>query len=239
MYNIKLPNFEGPFDLLLYFIKRDEVNIYDIPIAKITEEFLSYIRLMKLFDLELAGEFILMASTLMYIKTTMLLPRSVDEDGNEIEDPRTLLVERLLEYYQYKEAAGELEQLEENNRYNYYRSVFEADEQLIQKNSDYKNAELFDLLNAFQSILKRKDEEVVEHEVQMLKVTVEEQIEVLKALIKAQGRLSFVRMMSNMERQVIVVTFLALLELLRKQKIFIMQNHSFDDIIIAQKPMMN
>lgn len=239
MYNIKLPNFEGPFDLLLYFIKRDEVNIYDIPIAKITEEFLSYIRLMKLFDLELAGEFILMASTLMYIKTTMLLPRSVDEDGNEIEDPRTLLVERLLEYYQYKEAAGELEQLEENNRYNYYRSVFEADEQLIQKNSDYKNAELFDLLNAFQSILKRKDEEVVEHEVQMLKVTVEEQIEVLKALIKAQGRLNFVRMMSNMERQVIVVTFLALLELLRKQKIFIMQNHSFDDIIIAQKPMMN
>ena len=96
MYKISLPNFEGPFDLLLYFIKRDEINIYDIPIAKITEEFLSYIRLMQYFDLELAGEFIYMASTLIYIKTQMLLPKGDVEIGDEIEDPRTQLVERLI-----------------------------------------------------------------------------------------------------------------------------------------------
>ncbi|MFP4528160.1 MAG: segregation and condensation protein A, partial [Candidatus Kapaibacterium sp.] len=127
MYNIKLPNFEGPFDLLLYFIKRDEINIYDIPIARITEEFLNYIRLMKIFDLELAGEFVLMAANLMYIKTQMLLPRYKDEEGEEIEDPRTQLVQRLLEYKQFKEASGEMAEMAEEQRYVYYREVFEAD----------------------------------------------------------------------------------------------------------------
>jgi len=86
MYKIRLPNFEGPFDLLLFFIKRDELNIYDIPIARITEEFLKYIRVMQYFDLELAGEFLLMASTLMYIKSQMLLPRPVSEEDGEIEE---------------------------------------------------------------------------------------------------------------------------------------------------------
>ena len=98
MYTIKLPNFEGPFDLLLFFIKRDELDIYDIPIARITKEFLEYIRLMQLFDLELAGEFLVMASTLMQIKAHMLLPKEVNEQGEEIPggDPRTELVEQLL-----------------------------------------------------------------------------------------------------------------------------------------------
>ena len=98
MYKIKLPVFEGPFDLLLYFIKRDELNIYDIPISKITEEFLEYIRIIKLMDLDLAGEFIVMASTLMQIKSQMLLPRLQDSNGETIDDPRTELVQKLIEY---------------------------------------------------------------------------------------------------------------------------------------------
>ncbi|MCL5991067.1 MAG: segregation/condensation protein A, partial [Bacteroidetes bacterium] len=117
MYKLKLPNFEGPFDLLLYFIKKDEINIYDIPIARITEEFLKYIRLMSLFDLELAGEFLVMAANLMYIKSQLLLPRESSGDGVDIEDPRTLLVQRLIEYKQIKEAARDLSMMAEDSRY--------------------------------------------------------------------------------------------------------------------------
>ena len=107
MYKIKLDHFEGPLDLLLFFIKRDELNIYDIPIAKITKEFLEYVNLIKLLDLEVAGDFILMASTLMHIKVRMLLPREVDERGEEI-DPRADLIKALLEYKKYKEVAEDL-----------------------------------------------------------------------------------------------------------------------------------
>src|SRR3989339_526339 len=111
MYKIKLEQFEGPLDLLLFFIKRDELNIYDIPISRITKEFLEYVNLIKLLDLEIAGDFILMASTLMHIKVRMLLPREVDEKGEEI-DPRAELVAALLEYKKYKEMSEELSFLE-------------------------------------------------------------------------------------------------------------------------------
>ncbi|MFM8437277.1 MAG: segregation and condensation protein A, partial [Candidatus Kapaibacterium sp.] len=129
-YTVKLPNFEGPLDLLLFFIKRDELDIYDIPIGKITREFLEYIRLMQLFDLELAGEFLVMASTLMQIKVRMLLPKEVDEKGEEVpgDDPRAELVQQLLQYSQYKEVSREFSEREEAQRYVYYRQMFDADE---------------------------------------------------------------------------------------------------------------
>ncbi|MFM8179210.1 MAG: segregation and condensation protein A, partial [Candidatus Kapaibacterium sp.] len=122
-YTVKLPNFEGPLDLLLFFIKRDELDIYDIPIGKITREFLEYIRLMQLFDLELAGEFLVMASSLMQIKVRMLLPKEVDEKGEEVpgDDPRAELVQQLLQYSQYKEVSREFSEREEAQRYVYYR----------------------------------------------------------------------------------------------------------------------
>ena len=109
-YTIQLPNFEGPLDLLLYFIRRDELNIYDIPIAKITGDFLDYVRLMEMFDLELAGEFMVMAASLMQIKALMLLPREKVNAEGEVEeiDPRAELLQRLLIYKQFKDAAGDL-----------------------------------------------------------------------------------------------------------------------------------
>ena len=126
MYKIKLEQFEGPLDLLLFFIRRDELNIYDIPISRITKEFLEYVNLIKLLDLEIAGDFILMASTLMHIKVRMLLPREVDEKGEEI-DPRTELVQALLEYKKYKEMSEELSFFESNQRKISFRGNYSID----------------------------------------------------------------------------------------------------------------
>ena len=126
MYKIKLEQFEGPLDLLLFFIKRDELNIYDIPIAKLTKEFLEYVNLIKILDLEVAGDFILMASTLMHIKVRMLLPREIDEKGEEI-DPRAELVRALLEYKRYKEMTEELSYFESSQRRKRFRGNFSED----------------------------------------------------------------------------------------------------------------
>src|SRR4030066_1922525 len=126
MYKIKLEQFEGPLDLLLFFIRRDELNIYDIPISSITKEFLEYVNLIKMLDLELAGDFILMATTLMHIKVRMLLPREVDEKGEEI-DPRAELVRALLEYKKYKEMSEELSFFEANQRRVSYRGNYSSD----------------------------------------------------------------------------------------------------------------
>lgn len=153
MYKIKLDQFEGPLDLLLFFIKRDELNIYDIPISKITKEFLEYVNLIKMLDLEVAGDFILMASTLMHIKVRLLLPREVDEKGEEI-DPRAELIQALLEYKKYKEMSEELAFFETNQRKINYRGNYSEDEK--ETPPDYevllKNVTIFDLAKAFKKL---------------------------------------------------------------------------------------
>ncbi len=239
MYSIRLPNFEGPFDLLLYFIKRDEINIYDIPIARVTEEFLSYIKVIKYFDLELAGEFILMASTLMYIKTSMLLPGPIDENGIEIDDPRTRLVERLLEYRRFKEAAAGLAAKADDSKYVYYRNLFAADDKLASDNADFKNATLFDLVNAFQAAIDRLNKKPVEHHVETIPATVEEQTAVIHSALSKKGRVKFSELIKNSTIHVIVATFLAILDMLKNGNIFIVQNEMFDEIEIAGHPAPN
>jgi len=238
MYKIRLPNFEGPFDLLLFFIKRDELNIYDIPIARITEEFLKYIRVIQYFDLELAGEFLLMASTLMYIKSQMLLPRPISEDDEEIEDPRTLLVQRLLEYKKFKDAAGELSEMAEDQRYVLYRNMFDADKraEINGNGTSYKNASLFDLIKAFKSVIERAELDNTQHIVNFFPVTVKEKYKEILLLLKTNKRASFKDIISGSNKQHIVVSFLAILELIRDKLIFVTQDDSFEDIIISQKP---
>jgi segregation and condensation protein A len=238
MYRIKLPNFEGPFDLLLYFIHRDELDIYDIPISKITEEFLSYIKLMQQFDIELAGEFIVMASTLMYIKSQMLLPRpKTDENGDEIEDPRTELVERLLEYKQIKESAAELREMKEDQKYHYYRNIFDSDINEVTKNSNFKNATLFDLIKAFKKITERQRDKELRHIVDVEASSVEEKSKYILNLINTKKRISFFWIVKNNSKLDIVVTFLSLLDLIRNHSIYMFQKENFDDIIIAQTPV--
>ena len=238
MYKIKLPNFEGPFDLLLYFIKRDEINIYDIPIAKITQEFLNYIRIMQIFDLELAGEFLVMASTLMYIKTQMLLPRG-DEDDEDAEDPRTELVQRLLEYKQMKSITKDLSVMADDQRYIYYRELFDADQRIADETEEYRNASIFDLLKAFKNVIDRKNFDTPEHVVSMERMTVSERSKQIMELLQKKKRVTFFNICENGAKDIIVVTFLSLLELIRSRKIFITQNDVFDDIVIGLNPNLN
>lgn len=236
MYRIQLPNFEGPFDLLLYFIRRDELDIYDIPIARITEEFLSYVKVMKLLDLELAGEFILMASTLMYVKARLLLPKPKDENGDEIEDPRTELVQKLLEYKQIKEATDEMKVMEEHNHNYHERIYFPNDES---SEVVYTNTTMFDLLTAFKTAVDRLDNAVQEHVVELLPISVEEQKVELTRIVNVKGRIKFLEFMKDKPKSYIVVTFLALLELIRSNELFITQDDLFEDIIISQTLNLN
>ena len=241
MYKIRLPNFEGPFDLLLYFIKRDEINIYDIPIARITEEFLKYIKIMQLFDLELAGEFILMASTLMYIKTQMLLPKPDFSSEGEIEDPRTQLVQRLIEYKQFKQASEELGSIFEEQRFVYYRQMFVTDNKLAQESisDDQITASLFDLMNAFRRAMEKASAKPKEHLVSLIPFSMEEKSAQILDTLSKRKKVSFFELTKNELKINIVVTFLALLDLIRKRTIIIVQNLMFDDIDISFRPDYN
>ena len=239
MYNIRLSNFEGPLDLLLFFIKRDELDIYDIPIASITEEFLGYVRLMEMLDLELAGEFVVMASMLIQIKAQMLLPRDEKgdrgEDGVDEDDPRAELVARLLEYKRYKEASEHLATQADEQRYVMYRQVFEAEAIHAQEDGAYRNATLFDLLKALKRAIERAPDEADPHVVTRLPVTVEEKSEEIVHILKTRPSIRFFELIGGQPRVHIVVTFLALLELAKNHIIRIQQDETFDDIVIAHR----
>ena len=235
MYKIKLDQFEGPLDLLLFFIKMDELNIYDIPISRITKEFLEYVNLIKMLDLEVAGDFILMASTLMHIKVRMLLPRELDEKGEEI-DPRAELVKALLEYKRYKEVSEELAYFESDQRKVSYRGNFSADEKVSVPEFDIllKNVTVYDLAKAFKNILNSIKEEPV-HEISKINVTIDEQILfILDKIGEARG-INFLKLVSDMKEKIrIIVTFIAILELVKMNRIKIKESPDFNDFLILK-----
>ncbi len=235
MYKIKLDQFEGPLDLLLFFIKRDELNIYDIPIAKITKEFLDYVNLIKMLDLEVAGDFILMASTLMHIKVRMLLPREIDEKGEEI-DPRAELIQALLEYKKYKEMSEELSYFESNQRKLSFRGNFDADEKESPPEYEIllKNVTIFDLAKAFKKAMDSLKPEVF-HEIKKINVTIDEQITHIMNIIEKQKELHFLSLVHGMKEKIrIVVTFVALLELVKSGMIGIKESEEFNDFVILK-----
>jgi segregation and condensation protein A len=234
MYKIKLDQFEGPLDLLLFFIKRDELNIYDIPISRITSEFLEYVNLIKLMDLEVAGDFILMASTLMHIKVRMLLPREVDEHGEEI-DPRADLIKALLEYKKYKEVADDLVFFESNQRKVNFRGNFSKDSSETPPEYDIllKNISIFDLAKAFKKAIEGV-KSVPVHEVKKLNVSIDEMIEVILERLQQIGEIHFMSLIHGMNEKLrIVVTFIALLELAKMQLISIKESTEFNDFVIC------
>jgi len=233
MYKIKLDTFEGPLDLLLFFIKRDELDIYDIPISSITKEFLEYVNLIKMLDLEVAGDFILMASTLMHIKARMLLPREIDEKGEEI-DPRAELVKALLEYKRYKEMSEELSFFESNQRMLKYRGNFSSD--LKEAPHEYetllKNVSIYDLAKAFKKAIDQV-KEVPVHAIKMEKVSIDEQMDFIFGMLNDKGEIEFLIMIKNLTEKIrIVVTFIALLELVKSGMIGIKESQNINDFII-------
>lgn len=233
MYKIKLNTFEGPLDLLLFFIRRDELDIYDIPISQITKEFIDYLHLLEQLDLEIAGDFLLMAATLMQVKVRMLLPKEIDEKGEEI-DPRSDLVNALIEYKRYKEMSEEFSFLEANQRKVSYRSNFEKDEREQQPELDtlLRNITIFDLIKAFQNALMEKPKEIV-HEVEKLNVSIDEQINYIKAKVEEVGRINFIALVKGITIKIkIVVTFIALLELIKMGQIGLRESSNFNDFEI-------
>ncbi|MCK4755051.1 MAG: segregation/condensation protein A, partial [Calditrichia bacterium] len=235
IYRVKTEIFEGPFDLLLFLIRKHEIDIYDIPIHDITNQFLEYIKLMKILDLEVAGEFIEMVASLMNIKARMLLPKPVFGDEDDVEDPRTELVQRLLEYKKFKEAASEMSEFEEHRRKMYSRKFFlrPEDEKPSSTEEYLQNVTLFDLLLAFKKALDNMPK-VTYHEVKKIEVTIEEQTEYILNLLDAQPNILFSEFIEKLkDRIVIIVTFLALLDLIKLRKIIVRQSRVFDDIKIS------
>ena len=235
VYKIKLDQFEGPLDLLLFFIKRDELNIYDIPISYITKEFLEYVNLIKKLDLEIAGDFILMASTLMHIKVRMLLPREIDEKGEEI-DPRNELVQALLEYKRYKEMSEELSFFESNQRKIKFRGNFDADVKVTSPGYEtlLKNISIYDLAKAFKSAIELVQNQPV-HEIQRLNVTVDQQMEYIFKLLQENPKLYFKMLVKELTEKIrIVVTFIALLELVKMGEITIHESVNFNDFYLMK-----
>jgi segregation and condensation protein A len=248
-YKIRLPLFEGPLDLLLFFIKRDELDIYDIPVHHITEEFLQYIKLMQELDLEIAGEFIVVAAELCQIKAKMLLPREEQVgEGLEDEDPRADLVRRLIEYRRFKEMSEKLYFMNEEARKLFYRKYFRSDENTYvdpeEQENALKNVTLFHLLNAFKKAMERAPLIKRSHDVELIPVTVEEQSEYILDSLAIKGEMNFIDLFSGFitgepleqlpvtVRLRIVVTFIALLELVKSGMIALRQHESFDEIIL-------
>lgn len=222
---ITLGEFEGPLDLLLYLIRQDQVNIYDIPVARITDEYLRYLHLMKELDLTVAGDFLVMAAQLIDLKSRMLLPRDPLAQEEEILDPRADLVNRLLEHEKFKAAAQMLW-----SRATVERAVFTRAEIETDKNNPEVVVGLFDLLTVFQKILARHKEEVM-LEIEREEVTMAEMIERLRNMVRSAGEISLMKFFERAQsRRELVVAFLSVLELVRMAEISLIQQETFGDI---------
>ena len=223
-----LGEFAGPLDLLLYLIRQEQVSIYDIPIARITDEYLRYLRLMQGMDITVASDFLVMAATLIEIKSRMLLPRDPTVSAEELEadDPRRELVERLLEHQKYKAAAEMLWSRATVEHAVYTRAPLETD-----KENPEVSAGAFDLLRVFQQILSRRKEEVL-MEIERDEVTMAEMLERLRNMIYSAGELNLRDFFERAAtRRELVLAFLSVLELVRTTEIKLVQRQTFGDII--------
>lgn len=233
---IQLENFAGPLDLLLHLIKKHEVDIYDIPIALITRQYLEYLELIKTLNLEIAGDFLVMAATLAQIKSRMLLPVQETADGEaEGPDPRQELVNRLLEYKKYKGAAEILEERE-----GYWGRIFQREtpevipDEVVEPEASLFNFGLFDLVSAFQGILRRHPQER-RKEIIPEKITVKDKIEHIMRHLEFSGTLEFASLFEEAGcREEVIVTFLAILELVKQRLVRVAQIKEFGAIYIMQ-----
>jgi len=233
-YKVKLEVFEGPLDLLLYLIKKEEIDIYDIPIARITDEYLQYLELMQLLDLNIAGEFLVMAATLLQIKSKMLLPKDPNQEEEALEpDPRAELVRRLLEYKKFKEAAGELSQMALKQKGYFPRLAPEKITYEAEK-VEFFEASLFDLITAFTKVMKEIPKEIF-HQVVKDEFTVTEKIHDIYHLLVERPVLYFTELFRRATSKGEVITiFLALLELIKSKEVLARQSAPFGEIEIVR-----
>ncbi len=234
-YKVKLELFEGPLDLLLYLIKKSEIDIYNIPIAQVSQQYLEYIELMRSLDLNIAGEYLVMAATLMHIKSKMLLPREEsEEEEEEEEDPRVDLVKQLLEYQKFKQAAAHLEKREIKQKDVFIRSASKIKKYRDQEGKVYFEASVFDLISAFSEVLERvpkeKFQEVIKDE-----FTVADKIHELLHRLMEKEIIYVNRLFKKAKDKIeIIAFFLAILELIRLKEIIVIQREPFSKIQIRR-----
>lgn len=237
-YQVKFEVFEGPLDLLLYLIKKEEVDIYSVNLTKLSTQFIEYIEMMREFDLEVAGEFLVMASTLMYIKSRELLPvdqQAQVEEEEDGEDPRWELIRQLVEYKKFKDAAAKLQELEARQEGVFPRlpikPQFEEDKSPVKQ-----DISVFDLLNAVNAVLKRFEKRDNPREIYEDKWSVSEKIEHIVKLMTTQTQIRFSELFEDaMSRSEVVCTFLALLELIRLKQLVCAQGDDFGEIEIRKR----
>ncbi|MGI8383522.1 segregation/condensation protein A [Robertmurraya sp. P23] len=243
-YNVKIDAFEGPLDLLLHLINRLEIDIYDIPVAQITEQYLLYIHTMKELQLDVASEYLVMAATLLAIKSKMLLPKHEEELEDDMEfgyeeDPREELIEKLMEYKKYKEAADDLKALEQERGLMFTKppsdlSDYSKEEEIDRRHLDVS---LYDMLGAFQKLLRRKRlQKPLSTKIARQEIPIEKRMdEIMGKLRKVKGRISFYDLFPIQEKDHIVVTFLSILELMKRKEIFVEQESNFSEIFVIAK----
>jgi len=238
-YQIKLPQFEGPFDLLLFFIERDELDIYNIPITKITNDFLDYIHSQESLNIEMSSEFILFISTLMRIKAKMLLPRKeLDEQGNEI-DPRQELVNKILEYKRFKEASAQMAEMEAKRmlmakRGNLQKELLHIGEEAAE-GTEIQTITMFRLMKAFERVMQRYQERMNRpmHTVVQYEYTMEQSRDAMLQMAQQEKTLSFERIFNECENRVhAIFTFLGLLELVQQKFLKIITGEGKNNFII-------
>lgn len=231
-YSVKIDAFEGPLDLLLHLIKESKVDIWDIKIVDITDQYLNYIKTMESLNLNIASEYLVMASELIEMKSKMLLPRYQEESEEEELDPREQLINRLIEYQKYKDMTKSFKELEEV-RHEFYTKAPESLKEYVEQDTVISSdVTLDDLMTAFEKFLKRKQlEKPLSTTVTKKEITVEERRTSIRKILKEKKKVDFFELFEEITKEYVVVTFLAVLEMAKKQELIIYQENNFDNII--------
>ena len=232
-YEVKIDAFEGPLDLLLHLIKESKVDIWDIKIVDITEQYLNYIQAMEKLNLNIASEYLVMASELIEMKSKLLLPRVTDSEEVEEEDPREVLIRRLVEYQKYKDMTKNFKELESLRQEFYTKAPGSLKEYKDEGTVIANDVTLDDLMLAFQKFLERKKaSQPLSTTVTKKEITVEERRKNIKSILSEKGKVDFFELFEVITKEYIVVTFLAILEMARKNELTIYQENDFDKIIV-------
>lgn len=231
-YAVKIDAFEGPLDLLLHLIKESKVDIWDIKIVDITDQYLNYIKNMESLNLNIASEYLVMASELMEMKSKMLLPRYQEENEEEELDPREQLIHKLIEYQKYKEMTKNFKELEEV-RHEFYTKTPESLKEYVDEGTVISNdVSLDDLMKAFEKFLERKKlDKPLSTTVTKKEITVEERRTSIRKILSQKKKVDFFELFEEVTTEYVVVTFLAVLEMAKKQELTIYQENNFDNII--------
>ncbi|MBM7094725.1 segregation/condensation protein A [Bacillus sp. H-16] len=248
-YSVKLNTFEGPLDLLLHLIQKNDLDLYDIPVAKITDQYMNFIHTMQVLQLDIASEYLVMASSLLEMKSKLLLPPKEEDEIYEEEyymegddDPRDDLMKRLIEYKRYKEAAGELKEKEIERSQLFSKPAADLSPLLEEEEKEPANVDvsLYDMLSAFQKLVKRKkDSKPVYSKVHRDEIPIEKRMtEIITRLESMRGKTSFSSLFDTDSRSQKVVTFLAVLELMKSKMIGCTQEGNFNDIVVYQREVL-